>query len=263
MTSEKHDIELKAINCMKLCVKLLKISGVWYTGETKSVVRYLYNKFTFFCAYILTFCTYLQLYVSRDNFEEFLEEISITISLTMILLKINIFTFKKEKALYVMKTIPQNFFIHQNSLSTENTEIIRITLEKGRKMIMLYCGLMFCGNSLYTVISPLLTSAPDSHNTTEVFRPLPFKIWLPFDVMASPYYQFTYVFTTYGGLMLGAIVVAADLFFFVTMIYLTGQFTLLSDTLCNIRVNIHKNMSRNHKNEKQYINAAKNTGMYI
>ncbi|KAJ9590616.1 hypothetical protein L9F63_016386 [Diploptera punctata] len=175
MGVEDNDIELKTRNCMKLCVNLLEISGIWYSGEAKSIARHLYNKFVVILAFVWAFCIYAKLYTSRDDFDELLDA------------------------------------------------------------------------------SPLLTAPTDSNNTTEIVRPLPIKVWMPFDQMVSPYYEFAYVFTTFCCLMFGGIIVTADVLFFVVMIYVTGQFTLLNDSLTNMKANVYKMFSNDHKNGDSFV----------
>ena len=97
MDSESYDIELKARKCMNLSLKFLEIGGLWYTGKKKSFLYTLYHRFILIYSYLWTVSNYIQLYQSRNNFHKLIESMSICISLTLFLLKLDIFTAKKKK----------------------------------------------------------------------------------------------------------------------------------------------------------------------
>ena len=260
MGGENNDVQFQIKNCMNLCMKFLEICGLWYSNENKTALHSLYNWFTvcFSCAW--TAFTYIHLYEARNNFSDLLETLTITISLTIFLFKLYVFEFKKKKIEHVVKAVAMNFHIHSETLSLENKEIIRLTLQQGRRMLLTYTGILLCGNAIFTILSPLLSPVPV--NATEIVRPLPVRVWLPFDQMISPYYEIAYGLSTFACIFIGVMIISTDSFFFVIMIYLTGQFVLLADSLYNMLINVNKKVLHNLQNGRHDYNCRReNMGM--
>ena len=193
----------------------------------------------------------MRLYESRNNFGDMLEVIIFSITMTLVLIRIYFFIFKKREIEFILKSTPDNFHIHSKVLTLENTQIIKKTLQEGSIVTLIYCGVMLSANATFTILSPLLTPAVSSVNSTEIIRPLPVRVWLPFDQMISPYYEIAYVLTTFSCLFLGTLVISLELFFFIPTIYLTGQFELLSDSLSNMRTNVNTLLLHSHDPEEE------------
>ena len=244
-------LEFKVRNCMKLCMKLLEVGGFWYNGEKESVINASYQKFIVVYAYIWSFCTYVQLYMSRNDFQEFIEILSLCIATAMFLIKSSVFIYRKKDTTIVVKSVSRNFFVHVCKITQENTKIKSTTLQQARTLVFIYSSILVSGNVIYVIVTPILTRTPEPANNTEIARVLPFKWWLPINQMVSPNYEIVYVLITVSTIFLGWLYTAVDIFFFVLMVYITGQFELLCDSLRNISRNVFKRMSRDQKNEHQ------------
>ena len=263
MESEKHEVELKTRNCMNLSTKILEVGGLWYTGKTENISYDLYQKFVLVYINLWILCNYTQLYHSRNNFQELLEMMCITISYSLFLLRIYVYIFKKEQVGYVVKKISQNFIIHENKLTLENLNIIRNTLQQARKLIFMYAIFFLIGNMIYTVLTPMILSATAMNNSTETSRVLPAKLWLPIDQQVSPNYEILYGVFTVTSLFVGWLFFSIDILFFVVMIYITGQFTLLTDSLCNVSRNVYTRLSHDCQRGHQLKTLGKVSGICL
>ncbi|PSN50591.1 Odorant receptor 55a [Blattella germanica] len=240
--SELSDFEIEnnVRNCMNLLVKLLKIGGLWCTEKSGYTLNFFYNKIVIILIYIHGVAVFMKLYESRNNFDELLEVMSVSISVSMYFLKVNAFIFKKTEIEHILQNVKENLFIHKNKLMIENKKIIMSIIKHGRKITVIYMSWNLTINILYTLVSPLLAPIPETVNATDFVRPLAMKLWTPFDQTVSPNHEIMTAYVSIAGILHGFNFFVTDLFIMIMMVYCSGQFVLLCDSLFETTANVKK-----------------------
>jgi hypothetical protein len=237
-------IEVKPRESMGLCVAILKIGGLLHTRDTSHRASILYNvrkTLALLVYYTFTFSVYVYLFVAWGSFNDMIETIAYSISLTVIALKIYVMVSRSDEVQHIVKTVQENFFIFGTELSTENRNIIKNTMKLARKITVAYATMQLSTIVVF-MFGPLASFSVmlHTHNATNISsetlvydRKLPLQFWIPLDVTRSPQFEIAYVYVVIAGFMNTWNVVGIEAFCMTTFIYLTGQFELLCDSIRN------------------------------
>ncbi|PSN50590.1 Odorant receptor 55a [Blattella germanica] len=238
------ETEKQARNRINFYVKLLKIGGLWHMGksELSEFLSSFYKKVLIIWFFIHGLSIYISLCESRNNFDDLVEVLPICISTTIFYIKIYAFFFRRIEMEHIVQNVRDNFFIHRNGLTLENKTIIMSTLNQGKKFTIIYLSWNCFVNCLFSVVTPLLATAPETANGTDAVSPLIIKIWTPVDHTVSPNYEIISLYISITCIMLGFDIFVTDLFIMILIIYCTGQFELLSDSLSKASVNVKKKL---------------------
>jgi len=241
--------EVKPRESMELCVAILKLGGLLHTGDMPHRYSILYNlrqDLVYLLYYSFAFSIFAYLFVARRNFSDMIETIAYTITLTVLALKMNVIVFRGDEVQHIIKTVQENFFIHGTELSIENRKIVKNAMKRARKITIAYLTLQ----SIVWVIfmfGPLISFDVmlQTHNTTNISsetvvydRKLPIQFWTPLDVTLSPQFEIAYSYIMLTGSITTMNLVGIELFCMTILIYLTGQFELLCDSIRNASENV-------------------------
>ncbi|PSN50593.1 Odorant receptor 55a [Blattella germanica] len=245
-TSELSDaqIEISVKNRMNLYVKLLKFGGLWQLKKSKltGFLIFFYNKILLMWFIYHGFSIYVSLYESRNNFDDLVEVLPLCISMTLFYLKIYAFIFRRKEIENIVQKVRENFFIHRNRLTLENKTIIMSTIKQGKKFTIIYLSWNGFVNFIFSVVTPLLATVPETANGTETVSPLLVKIWTPVDPSVSPNYEIISIYISVTCIVIGFDFFVTDLFIMVLIIYCTGQFKLLCDSLSKAQANVNRKL---------------------
>ncbi|PSN50592.1 Odorant receptor 55a [Blattella germanica] len=238
------EIEKNARNRMNTFVKLLKFGGIWDMRKSRlfGVFSSLYNKILIFWCGLHGFTVYASLCESRNNFDDFVEVMPLCISMTIFYLKLYAFIFRRNEIEDIIQKVRENFFIHGNGLTSENKTIIMSTIKQGKKFTIIYLSWNGFVNVFYGVVSPLLAPVPEMANGTDAIYELPMKIWTPLDLSVSPNYEIVSVYVSLTCIVIGFNFFLTELFIMVLIIYCTGQFELLCDSLSKASTNVKRKL---------------------
>ncbi|KAJ4451003.1 hypothetical protein ANN_02439 [Periplaneta americana] len=109
------------------------------------------------------------------------------------------------------------------------------------------------GFIFYTDLGPIITAGYEeventsnsslSNQTSYLYKMrLPVETWFPFDTSQSPGFEIAYFSLTVMCQIEGVNMIATDVMFITIIIYITGQFELLSDALTNMSNNVKLRM---------------------
>jgi hypothetical protein len=238
-------MEAKPRESMGLCVAMLRIGGLWHTRDMSHGNAILYNMWKTltvgaFC--VLTLQVYLYLLIMWGTSEDMFETIAYSITMTVFVLKIRLMLFKKEDVNDIVQTVQENFIIHGNELSTENTQIIKNTIKLGRKVTIAYAVMLTTSIALFILPAPLislevplqmLNTANISSEARISDRRLPFVVWFPVNVTQSPMFETAYIYLSTAGAINSYNMISLEVFCMTTVIYTAGQFELLGDSIRN------------------------------
>jgi hypothetical protein len=236
--------ELKPRESMELCVAILKLGGLWHTRDKSHKDLILYNvrrTFVLLVYYTLAFSVYVYLFVAWESFSDMIETISYIITLTLFAFKIYVMIIRGDEVQHIVKTVQENFFIHETELSIENRKIIKNTISQARKMTIAYVTIYALAIVVF-LLSPLISfdAILQTHNATNISsetlvydRKLPLQLWTPLDVTRSPQFEIAYTYVAISISINAVNITGIDVFCITTFLYLTGQFELLCDSLRN------------------------------
>jgi hypothetical protein len=242
--STEYGTELKPRESMRLCVEILKIGGLLHTRNMSHRDTILYNvrkTLVLLVYYSLTISVYVYLFVAWGSFNDMIESVSYSISLTVIALKMYVIMFRSDEVQHVVKTVQENFFIHGTELSTENRNIIKNTMKLAKKITVAYATMQASATAVF-LFGPLTSFSVmlQTHNATNISsatsvydRKLPLQLWFPLDLTRSPRFEIAYTYLVLTALMNLWNIVGIEAFCMTTFIYLTGQFELLCDSIRN------------------------------
>ncbi|PSN30186.1 Odorant receptor 53 [Blattella germanica] len=237
-------------NCFRLIHKLLVLSGTWELKNTSTfwIITYqCYSLFTKFSFVFLAFALPLKIINSEQPTDE-VESFITSIAHSILLFKVSIIYFHKEDLKCIMTLVKRNFYIHDKKLTTENEDIIVVTLQKAKFVTIVFVTMITSTFFIYAGILPFLTATeneygimsefddPLTHNTTfrELHMRLPVNVWIPLDVNKSLNYELVFVPLLVGCVVEGLNLTVIDSLYFTLMIYMTGQFELLCDSIHKI-----------------------------
>jgi hypothetical protein len=243
--SVEADREVKPRESMWLCVAILKIGGLWHTGDMSRRGAILYNVLKTFVVLVfsaIALSIYVYLFVAWGSFVDMLETYAYCISFTLYFLKFYVILFRSDEVQHIINTAQENFIIHGSELSTENRNIIKNTMKFARKITIAYATMNISSLIIYTILGPLISvhvpfqtqnAANISFESHASNRKLPFETWFPVDVTKSPRFEIAYMYLSATAVVNMWNLVGIEVFFMTTFIYITGQFELLCDSIRN------------------------------
>jgi hypothetical protein len=276
--STEDGTEVNPRESMALCVAIMKLGGLMRTKDMPHRDSILYNvrqAILLLLYYTFVFSIFVYLFVAWGNFSDIIETISYAITVTVTTLKMNVIMFRSDEVQHIVKTVQENFLIHGTKLSIENRNIIKNAIKQARQFTVAYLTMRTIVLVVF-LVGPLITFDVmlQTHNTTNISsetivcdRKLPVRIWTPLDVTQSPHFEiaYTYIVLTVSISTLNWVV--TDIFCLTTLIYLTGQFELLCDSIRNASEKVkyriegkqHSSAGSNGINKRREFTADKKT----
>jgi hypothetical protein len=256
--STEDGTEVNPRESMDLCVAILKFGGLLRTKDlprTDSISYNVRQAILLLLHYSFSLSMFVYLFVAWGNFSDMIETISYTITVIVTSLKMNVIMFRNEEVQHIVKTVQENFFIHGTELSTENRKIIKYVIKQARQFTVAYLTLRTIVLVVF-LASPVITfdAMLQTHNTTNISsetivfdRKLPLRLWTPLDVTQSPHFEIAYTYVVLTVSITTMYWLAIDIFCLTTIIYLTGQFELLCDSIRNASEKVkHRIENRQH-----------------
>jgi hypothetical protein len=179
--------------------------------------------------------TFIQAYLSKTNFLAVIECITIVITQLKCLLKFSVLLIYRKDLRFVINTLKENFYVHENMFKNEIIAKIQFGKRVAWWITVPYLS-VFIGTVVAIAaekISALrnaekLSFAANGTNITKTFhRNFPLKIWLPLDAEKSPSYEigFLYQIISFTIEVYGTCII--DMFIVVLIMFVAIQFELL------------------------------------
>jgi len=145
---------------------------------------------------------FIQAYLSQTNFMVLIECGTVCITQLKSLIKFSVMLIYSKDLRYLINTLKENFYVHENILRNEIIAKIQIGKRTAWWISVPYTSLFIgtIGLIVFEKISALhsgekLTVTANGTNITETFhRNLPLRIWLPVDEEKSPSYELGFLY---------------------------------------------------------------------
>jgi hypothetical protein len=235
--------------CLYLNLALLKLSSIFPFDEVNSSawINILYKGYTIFTVTLFYFVSIAApLFIICEDYplQDGIEVTSILLTQVRSGMKLMTFILYRKEVQKLIRTLYENFYIHDRNLTAEKSSIIREATAYARKITMGYI-ILYCITGLSMILHPLTSTraeldGEDTPNyTAGPHRSLPFKSYYPnWDSTKSPQYEIEYAaqatLTALEAWCMGCI----DTFCVTLMICVGCQFDLLGISLKNINKNV-------------------------
>ncbi|XP_033611727.1 odorant receptor coreceptor-like [Cryptotermes secundus] len=234
--------------CLYLNLALLKLGSIFPFDEVSSLtwINILYKGYTTFTVtlfYSVSIAAPLFIICEDYPLQDGIEVMSILLTQLRSGMKLMTFILYRKEVQNLIRTLYENFYIHDRNLTAEESSIIRQATGYARKITTSYI-ILYCITGLSMILHPLTPTRvelgeKDTLNyTAGPHRSLPFKSYYPnWDSTKSPQYEIEYAaqatLTALEAWCMGCI----DSFCVTLMICVGYQFDLLSISLKNINKN--------------------------
>ncbi|PSN30185.1 Odorant receptor 52 [Blattella germanica] len=251
---------MKVHNSFNLVEKMMHISGLWEKQYDCILSARLYRCYTYIVKFFMIYFAIgiPMKIIYPESTEKAMEMVIMGIAHVILLFKLYLFYFRKKELEQVMSDVKKNFHIHGNRLTTENQKIIYETMLKARYICVTFAIMLYFSFFVYCDILPLVTIKNHEytfnfestgcliHNITITYSEmrLPIDVWLPYSLKKTFVFQLTYTLLLIGCQVEAFNYISTDALFITLILYISGQFELLCDSLRSMPKNLEIRLAK-------------------